>query len=67
MTKDKGGKAAKSGTKIDNIGSAALILRTSNGITGMVDNFQRKLKDVDSGKASSAPLSLRCPSLFVLV
>ncbi|QDZ23352.1 hypothetical protein A3770_10p58700 [Chloropicon primus] len=47
MTTTKKGKA-KTDTKIDNIGSSALILRTSNGITGMVDNFQRKLKEVDS-------------------
>ena len=40
---------AKASTKIDNIGSSNLILRTSNGISGMVDNFQRKLKEVDAG------------------
>mmetsp|Transcript_14399 Transcript_14399/g.36341 ORF Transcript_14399/g.36341 Transcript_14399/m.36341 type:complete len:148 (+) Transcript_14399:58-501(+) len=42
--KDKG----KGSTTIDSIGSSALILRTSNGISGMVDNFQRKLKEVDA-------------------
>ena len=34
---------------MDSISSSALILRTSNGISGMVDNFQRKLKEVDAG------------------
>ena len=58
-TKDKG--KAKASTKIDNIGSAALILRTSNGITGAVDNFQRKLKEIDSGTTpSSSQISCSC-------
>ena len=47
-----GGKGkAKSSTKpIDSIGSSNEILRTSNGISGMVDNFQRKLKACDAGE-----------------
>ena len=44
-SKEKG----KAKVKMDSISSSALILRTSNGISGMVDNFQRKLKEVDAG------------------
>lgn len=55
----KGKGKAKAGVKIDNISSSALILRTSNGIIGMVDNFQRKLKEVDSGKGAFVSTAVR--------
>ena len=47
-SKAKGSKA-KSSKPIDALSDSMLILRTSNGVSGMVDTYRRKLKQTDAG------------------